>query len=350
LLSKVVINNVSEGFNVYNGDVTGTKRKYTFDYALSPASKDKNSYGGTDNYIKHNGADYGWTAMNYVFAPANGDVINDVTAYYIHSGNTEATALSKTVLSVPYKQNYRTNILGEIFTGGNKFVVVVVPSYGDENSTEDPEYTIADPIMIAFQNGGDVIVNNNLSISAPLVLDGKNLVLDLNGKTITATKDLWNEEKKEFALISVKNNATLTIIDTKGGGSIIARDNDTYTFNVQGGATLNIEAGTYVGNITAVQVDEGTANIKGGHYSLKQLAPEAYGGDARFTLNCVDENYKNGKAVIRVTGGSFVNFDPSNNLAEGERTSFVPSGSVNCTTAADGTKTYTVGGASNENN
>lgn len=48
--------------------------------------------------------------------------------------------------------------------------------------------------------------------------------------------------------------------------------------------------------------------------------------DARFTLNCIDSAYKDGSAVIEVTGGTFKDFDPSNNLAEGKATNFCPEG------------------------
>ncbi len=40
----------------------------------------------------------------------------------------------------------------------------------------------------------------------------------------------------------------------------------------------------------------------------------------------VGSTYKNGTANIIVKGGTFVNFDPSNNLAEGEGTNFVADG------------------------
>ena len=49
-------------------------------------------------------------------------------------------------------------------------------------------------------------------------------------------------------------------------------------------------------------------------------------------LNCYDANYKNGTAKIVVSGGKFYDFDPGNNIAEGDGTSFLAEGYV--TTAA----------------
>lgn len=67
-------------------------------------------------------------------------------------------------------------------------------------------------------------------------------------------------------------------------------------------------------------VFKGTAEIKGGEYSIQQLSDH---NDCRFTLNCYDPNYKAQTATFTVTGGTFHNFDPANCLAEGPNTNFV---------------------------
>ena len=60
-------------------------------------------------------------------------------------------------------------------------------------------------------------------------------------------------------------------------------------------------------------------------------------------MNCVDAAYKNGTAKIIVKGGTFVNFDPSNNSAEGAGTNFVADGyKVTSETKSDGKIWYTV--------
>ena len=341
LLSKVTLKDMYTRFNVLEGDVVGSNNtEVVFDYYMSPASMDGDSYNwDANNYISYNGVSYGWTAMNYVFAPKDGTTSSKVTAEFVHGKNDAETALVKEVFSVPFKQNYRTNILGEIFTGGNKFVVVVDANFNN------PTYTIAEPLMLAFEHGGHIVLNATLDLPSALVLKGgKELTLDLNGYTITTTRDFWDEEDKVWSMVSAQDGAQLTIVDSKGNGAIIAKENDAYVFDVRGGSTLNIEGGKFVGNITAVQVENGTANIKGGHFSLAQLAPIAYGGDARFTLNCIDDAYRNNTAKINVTGGSFVNFNPADNLAEGAGTRFVPTEgyTVSEEVGTDGKTTYTV--------
>lgn len=176
-----------------------------------------------------------------------------------------------------------------------------------------------------FNEGGVVALANDLVLDRTLsVPAGKEVVIDLNGKTISNTADLWDVPNKfanNWSLLSVKGG-TLTI---KGAGTLQAKENDCYAVDVQDGGTVVIEDGTYVGNIHAVYVQKGTAEIRGGKYSIQQTYPDAakaYG----FVLNCYDANRKNGTAKILVSGGEFVKFNPADCVAEGEGTNFVIAG------------------------
>ena len=72
-------------------------------------------------------------------------------------------------------------------------------------------------------------------------------------------------------------------------------------------------------------------------------SPAAQHRNGGFNLNCYDANRKSGTAKIIVTGGTFVNFDPSNCKAEGENTNFVADGyGVVATPQANGDVWYTV--------
>lgn len=317
LKSGVVFSKVPTRFNVSTGDVvSGYMREVAFDISLSPASEKVYN----NNVIKYDNTNYHWTSMNYVFAPADGSVIESVTASFIHDKN-EGEPITKKMINVPFKQNYRTNILGEIFTGGNTFIVIVDPKF------ESPDYTVTeDPLAFAFETGGTYVLDENVSISRPLVISGdKELVLDLNGKSITASKDLWNQSEGIWSMISVQDGAKLKIIDETTYGTIEARLNDSYAIDVRGGGELSILGGNFVGNISTVYVVEGIANIQGGKFDLRQLSEYK---DKRYMLNCLDANYTANpkKANIIVTGGLFDGFNPGDNLAEGPNTSFVPSG------------------------
>lgn len=176
-----------------------------------------------------------------------------------------------------------------------------------------------------FNEGGVVALANDLVLDRTLsVPAGKEVVIDLNGKTISNTADLWDVPDKfanNWSLLSVKGG----ILTIKGSGTLQAKENDCYAVDVQDGGTVVIEDGTYVGNIHAVYVQKGTAEIKGGKYSIRQTYPEA-GKAYGFVLNCYDENRKNGTAKILVSGGEFVKFNPADCVAEGAGTNFVIAG------------------------
>lgn len=175
-----------------------------------------------------------------------------------------------------------------------------------------------------FNEGGVVALANDLVLDRTLsVPAGKEVVIDLNGKTIRNTADLWDvpdANAGNWSLLSVKGG----ILTIKGAGTLQAKENDCYAVDVQDGGKVVIEDGTYVGNIHAVYVYEGTAEIKGGKYSIQQTSglPSPYG----YVLNCYDANRKNGTAKILVSGGEFVKFNPADCVAEGEGTNFVIAG------------------------
>ena len=121
-------------------------------------------------------------------------------------------------------------------------------------------------------------------------------------------KELWDEATEKYSIFEVAGGA-LTL---KGDGTVKAKENDCYALLVSDGGHLIIEDGTYVGNIDALHVYEGLAEIKGGSYSIQQLCPLTGHGPYDFVLNCKNENYAAGKANIIVTGGSFQGFDPAN--------------------------------------
>ena len=191
----------------------------------------------------------------------------------------------------------------------------------DENATYYPVLDAAG-LKDALVNGGNIKVDSSFDAGNDALAVNKDTVLDMNGKTISNTADIWDESKADWSLISARNGAKLTIT---GNGTFKAKENDSFTVDVQDGATVTIEDGTFIGNIHAVYVYEGTANIKGGFYAVQQKYTDPNKADG-FVLNCYDANRTNGTAKIIVTGGTFVNFNPADCWAEGEHTNFVADG------------------------
>ena len=159
--------------------------------------------------------------------------------------------------------------------------------------------TLADAIRLATKGKTitllcDVEQNTQLTIN-------KSITLDLNGKTIKNTMDIWGETAN--AILSITNGAKVTIT---GNGTIDAKENDCYTINVVKG-DLTIENGTFYGNVSVVQVEEGTLSVKGGTFDLHQK----WEGSSMYLFNCIDEAYVDGSANVAISGGTFVGFDPN---------------------------------------
>ena len=134
-------------------------------------------------------------------------------------------------------------------------------------------------------------------------------------------------------------DADTTINATENGG-IDTGVNGGYGINVRNGATLTINGGYYYGGGTTVQVQKGTLIINGGTFACEPYGDPTYGYN--FMLNCIDSAYRDGTAKIIVKGGTFVNFDPSNNTAEGAGTNFVADGYKVVSEEKDGGIWYTV--------
>ena len=191
----------------------------------------------------------------------------------------------------------------------------------DENAT----YPAVDQTELStLLNGGKVVtLAKDIAPTETITVSGNvKSTLDLNGKKLANDADIWSDGTINWSLVSARNGADLTIT---GNGTFAAKENDCFPVDVQDGSTVTIKNGTFIGNIDAVYVLEGTAIIEGGFYSVQQKFPTA-GKENEFVLNCLDANYKNGTAKIIVTGGTFVNFNPADCWAEGEHTNFVAAG------------------------
>ena len=195
-------------------------------------------------------------------------------------------------------------------------------------------------IREAMKKAGSVItVTDEIKPSETLVADKKDITLNMNGKTIVNDIDLWEKGSAyNWSLVSAQNGSSLTI---NGNGTFKAKENDCYAVDVQDGSSVVIKNGTFVGNIHAVYVYEGTAIIEGGTYSIQQKYPDAAKAD-EFVLNCYDANRANGTAKIIVKGGTFINFNPADCQAEGAHTNFLAKGYTVTSETKDGNTYYTV--------
>ena len=260
-----------------------------------------------------------------------------------------------------YVLNQQNGNPGTITVKGGTFVNYD-PSKGDDNldgnfvaegyavisetkANGDVWYTVvsksnSEGLKTVLANGGKLTVsekietNNSGDNAADRVIISKPTTLNLNAKIVFP--DNMGNNNTNFCALIVDADTT---INAGENGGIDTGVNGGYGINVRNGATLTINGGSYYGGGTAVQVQKGTLTITGGHFAVEAFG-DPYGYN--FLLNCIDSAYKDGTAKIIVKGGTFVNFDPSNNSAEGTGTNFVAAG-YKVVSEAHGTDTwYTV--------
>ena len=150
----------------------------------------------------------------------------------------------------------------------------------------------------------DIDVEKGLQVS-------RKVTLDLNGKKLFNTKDLWDTETENvWSIISVKEGGDLTIT---GDGTIEAKENDCYDVTCDGGK-LVVENGNFIGNITTIYSYVGDVEIKGGTYSLLQKS-EKFGN--KLMINLYDENRDNKTCTMKVYGGTYKGFNPGEPMENG---------------------------------
>ena len=172
----------------------------------------------------------------------------------------------------------------------------------------------------ATKGGATITLLKNINTESYYMVNGDNPVtIDLAGHNITGSGI------SGLFYVTVKGDLTI-----KGEGTVTAVEDNGAAMAVwvrSSLAKVTLEGGTYTQQITntadphfdLIYVERGNVYVKGGTYE---------GSTPDWTLNCKDEYYQSKEANIEVTGGTFVGFDPANNMAEGENTNFVAAGYV----------------------
>ncbi len=181
-------------------------------------------------------------------------------------------------------------------------------------------YTLPNELGTSFNslmnNNGTVKLTEDITTSrfGPGITAKNKVTLNLNGNTMTVTglsssqAAIQSRGTQEITI----TGSTATSINAGEGICIMANGKDS-VINLVGKTTYE----TNRPNAELIYCYAGTINISGGTFKNN-------GSD--YLLNCYDANYAAGTANIIVTGGSFYDFNPADNRAEGEHTSFVPEG------------------------
>ena len=240
----------------------------------------------------------------------NGVTVNTVTA----STSNSTLVVGKDVkISTPNIEQGAADIYGNVSNVMKGENAGTVTWYVDDAANFETALNNADKVVLT----ADVNLTSGVAVS-------HSAELNLNTHSIANIVDIW---KNSNAVVNV-DNCTLSI---SGKGSVKAKAEDCYTFNVKNGGKLVINGGDFVGNVSVIQVDEGVAEVYGGNFSLAQTWPGTGPCGCDYMINMIDANYKAGKAKAVVKGGTFVGFNPGDCVAEGAHTDFVAEGYASLT-------------------
>ena len=176
-----------------------------------------------------------------------------------------------------------------------------------------------------------------VTLTENVVVQGVNAInkatdINLGGNTMTSQNvDATGADK--YSTLTLYADTTISgegVVENTVGYGVTLREE---------GITVTIKDGTFIGGTTAINVVKGTLVIEGGFFQETTEGDE----NGHYLINCIDANYKNGIANVMIIGGTFVNWDPSNNTSEGVGTNFVADGyTVVAEEQANGDIWYTV--------
>ena len=251
---------------------------------------------------------------DYIFVPEDGTVQFTLNIYADEAKNN---LINDNAFNTPIlvEQNKVTSIVGDILTEGGNVKVTVDSTLGEKetinyvnsaNSLQETINKIEDGKSGNVKLGGNIDLGNIISIGTLstraaeptyglLIPAGKSVVIDLNGFTISQSKEC----KASYSMI--QNNGNLTIIDSSEAksGKISFKDTSagdpsfgwgSYTISNYGG-TIVVENGTieHLGEqdahmICAIWQYSGSTTINGGVISTPNYrSARLWGGD--MTIN-----------------------------------------------------------------
>lgn len=130
--SKITMSDIPNVLNVLTGRAEGSAN---IDFTAAPIPSNSET-------LTANGTSYRYVSMNYILTNTDNSDTRTVLGTFYYDNGAKNVALD--VYNVPFKRNYRTNIIiNQLFTGTASFTVEIVPTYGpnDDQNLWHP-YTI----------------------------------------------------------------------------------------------------------------------------------------------------------------------------------------------------------------
>ena len=250
-------------FNAFAGEAIGDSKNRNikhenFDIKAYGDNDDESMVLFTDYFFANNDV----VKFDLTVVDQNGAVIDDTIAF-----NTD----------INVKRNHLTTITGDILTDGNNVTVKVEDGFaGTENWPNESTEQLAYAAMF----GGVVTLSEDVVLTQPLeIVDGANVVINLEGKTLTGA-------------IKLAEGAELTV----NNGTIVNTNNKISGITSNGDLTLN--------NVTiksarhGVRVESGNVVINGGEYKVDPISNS--------TLHALNVGDDGTTANVVIKGGTFI--------------------------------------------
>lgn len=258
--AMVKLTHAATSLNLLDGTTAGDAT-VTFASAALPADP--------NDILKAGGKDYKYVAMDYVLVGKSAKTLSDVTLTLTATG-THSTIPKFTYSNVPLQANYRTNIVGNLFTSPAEVQIKITPGFGTPDN--------------------DVVVENVSSIAAANEAFA-------NGATAVNVTNILSSEDTNIVLPKTTNGVSLTLPAVPAGKTVTIKYADgasegqkpqTLTVNATSADAITIEApnthvelnGVTVGTVTASTSSTTLVvgkDVKISTLNIEQGAVEIYG-------------------------------------------------------------------------
>lgn len=258
--AMVKLTHAATSLNLLDGTTEGDET-VTFASAALPADP--------NDILKAGGKDYKYVAMDYVLVGKSAKTLSDVTLTLTATGTHSATP-KFTYSNVPLQANYRTNIVGNLFTSPAEVQIKITPGFGTPDN--------------------DIVIENVSSIAAANEAFA-------NGATAVNVTNILSSEETNIVLPKTTNGVSLTLSAVPARKTVIIKYADgasegqkpqTLTVNAKSADAITIEApnthvelnGVTVGTLTATTSSTTLVvgkDVKITNLNIEQGAVEIYG-------------------------------------------------------------------------
>ena len=161
--SEVVVLGLSKTFNTVTGLAPAGDDEFTFTTNATPAKQGQKT-------LTVNGKAYHYVSMNYFFVPQDEKLVDIKYALTTDKGN-----IKHEIVAVPVKENYRTNVIGNLLTKETKFEIIVDAEFdGDETVEIIAPSTDLAAIIAAAEEGSTIVISGQYgkfpAVNKPLTI------------------------------------------------------------------------------------------------------------------------------------------------------------------------------------